>query len=106
MKTLALAFIIPLALLAPIGCASLTPAQNLEQGDTAASLAYAATATLLNDYEKAKPSGAAAAEAIKVKAWGLLVQERQLYAAGQSVAPLVSQLQALEASALALKNGA
>ena len=81
---------------------SLTPAQTLEQGDTAASLAYAATATALNTYEAAHPEGKAKAEAIKVQAWNLLLQERALYAAGQPIASVLSQLQTIEATAKGL----
>lgn len=83
-------------------CATLTPAQNLEQADTAASLAYAATATVLNDVEAASPSKTAAAEAIKLQAWKLLVQERAVYAQGGQISTFVTQLQALEAQAKAL----
>lgn len=81
---------------------SLSPSQTLEQGDTAASLAYAATATALNTYEAANPAGVAKGEALKAKAWALLQQERSLYAQGQSVDALVTQLQnlAIEAKGL------
>jgi len=82
--------------------AHLTPSQDLENADTASSLAYAATATAANAYEAAKPSDAARAEALKVKAWGLLQQERALYAQGQSVAALVTELQTIEAQAKGL----
>jgi len=92
------------AALALAGCAStaLTPSQDLEQGDTAASLAYAAAATALNTYEAANPAGVAKAEAMKAKAWALLQQERSLYAQGQSVAALVTELQNLAIAAKGL----
>lgn len=80
----------------------LTPAQGLENADTASSLAYSAVAEAANAYEAAKPSDAARAEALKVKAWGLLQQERALYAQGQSVAALVTELQIIEAQAKGL----
>jgi hypothetical protein len=83
-------------------CQHLTPAQTLEQGDTAASLAYAATATICNDVAAAFPAKATAAHALELQAWKLLVQERALYAQGASITDLVSQLQALEAQAKGL----
>lgn len=81
---------------------ALTPSQTLEQADTAASLAYAATATALNAYEAANPSGVTKAETIKTQAWDALQQERALYAKGQDVSAVLAQLQTLETQAKAL----
>lgn len=81
---------------------NLTPSQNLENADTASSLAYASIATAANAYEAAKPGDAARAEAIKVQAWGILQQERTLYAQGQSVTALVQQLHDLQTQAKGL----
>jgi hypothetical protein len=80
----------------------MTPSQTLEQADTAASDAYALTATLANGAESASPALKPQADAIKLQAWTILQQERAAYAAGQQVAQFVTQLQALEAQAKAL----
>ena len=98
--SLAVAFIVPLAMLA--ACQHFSPSQALEQADTAASDAYALTATLANGAEAADPALTAKAEAIKLQAWTILQQERAAYAQGQSVAAFVTQLQALEAQAKGL----
>lgn len=93
------------AALALAGCAStakLSPAQDLESADTAAASAYAGVALLCNAYEAAKPTDAARAEALKVKAWGIFQQEQALYKQGQDVSALLSQLQTLQTQAKGL----
>ena len=80
---LALAAIIPVAILA--GCATANLKMDAEKADTEASNAYVAIATTLNAYEAAHPDGTAQAEALKLKAWQALAAERQAYAAGQTV---------------------
>jgi len=82
-----------LAVLAAAGmeaCAGLqaaTPAILAERADTDASLTYAAIASGVNAYEAlptTSPAQAAPAEALKVKAWAILSQERQAYALGRT----------------------
>ena len=80
---LAIAFIVPTAMIA--GCAHQSVAQVEEQADTDAADAYSAIATLCNAYETARPTDAATAAAIKQQAWAAFQLAHSAYLAGQSV---------------------
>lgn len=88
--------------LAACATGHLTPAQTAENADTAADLAYAATASAVIAYEQAGGS-AVRGDALRTTAWQLLLQERALYKAGLDVSVVVGQLQALETQAKGLK---
>ena len=103
LASIALAGIIPLALLA--GCATAGLKQGAEKADTDASLAYAAIATTINAYEArpgVTPAELANAEALKLKAWEALTVERQTYALAGTVD--LTALTALAVQATALGN--
>ncbi len=87
-------------LLASCASTATTVSQAAERADITASTLYAAVADAANAYELTAGADVAKAEALKLRAWKLLQDERAAYAAGQTfdltaLGQLVVQAQAL-----------